>query len=138
MNYLLDTNVISETIRPQPNINVYRWFKNLPSESLFISVLTLGEIRRGIEKLEDGKKKRQLILWIEEEIPCWFSENIVPIDREIAERWGYMTVPMRQHHHLTAIDTLLAATALTRNLKIVTRNVKDFDIPGLAVFNPFE
>jgi predicted nucleic acid-binding protein len=96
MNYLLDTHVISETTRPQPNIRVRRWFKDLPSESLFISVLTLGEIRKGIEKLENGKRKSQLILWIEKELPYWFSENIIPIGREVAERWGYIKATMRQ------------------------------------------
>lgn len=137
MKYLLDTNIISEIVRPQPNKNVQKWFSDIPSESLFISVLTLGEIRRGIEMLQDSKRKNRLILWLEQELPKWFGENVLAIDQEVAERWGYIT-SMKQRHQLTAIDSLLAATALTHNLKMVTRNTKDFDVPGLEVLNPFE
>lgn len=138
MKYLLDTDIISETVRPHPNKNVYQWLSEIPSESLFMSVLTLGEIRRGIEKLGKGKRKNHLILWLEQELPKWFGENILPINQAVAERWGYITSIMTQPHQLTAIDTLLAATALTHNLKMVTRNIKDFDVPGLEVLNPFE
>ena len=137
MKYLLDTNIISETVRPQPNKNLQEWLSEIPSESLFISVLTLGEIRRGIEMLKDSKRKSHLVLWLEQELPKWFGENVLPIDQEVAERWGYIT-SMKQHHQLRAIDSLLAATALTHNLKMVTRNIKDFDVPGLEVLNPFE
>lgn len=138
MKYLLDTNIVSEMVRPKPNINVQKWLDEIPSESLFISVLTLGEIRRGIEKLEDTKRKNYLVLWLEQELPQWFGKNILPIDQEIAERWGYLTSVLNKNNHLNAIDTLLAATALANNLKMVTRNVKDFNIQGLEVINPFE
>lgn len=138
MKYLLDTNIISETIRSRPDKNVHQWLKEISAKNLFISVLTLGEIRRGIEKLKDKKRKSHLILWLEQELPAWFGENVLPIDQEVAERWGYITSMATQFHQLTAIDTLLAATALTHNLIMVTRNVKDFDIPGLEVLNPFE
>ncbi len=138
MKYLLDTNIISEIVRPQPNKNIQKWLDDVPSESLFISVLTLGEIRRGIEMLKDSKRKNHLILWLEQELPKWFGEKVLPIDQEVAERWGYMTSTMKRHPQLTAIDSLLAATALTHNLKMVTRNIKDFDVPGLEVLNPFE
>ena len=137
MKYLLDTNIISETVRPQPNINVKKWLGEVPSDSLFISVLTLGEIRNGIEKLEVSNRKMHLITWLEQELPKWFGENVLPIDQEVAERWGYIT-STTQRNNLTAIDSLLAATALTHNLKMVTRNTKDFDVPGLELINPFE
>ena len=137
MKYLLDTNIISETIRAQPNINVQTWIQKIPSASLCISVLTLGEIRRGIEKLnENNSRKNKLIFWLEEDLRKWFGENILPITQEIAERWGYITSTKTQS--LMAIDSLLAATALTHNLKMVTRNIKDFDVPGLEIINPFE
>jgi len=137
MKYLLDTNIISETVRPHPNINVQKWLSEISPEFLFISVLTLGEIRRGIEKIEDGKRKNHLLLWLEQELPNWFGYNVLPIDQAVAERWGYLTSTLTQLHQLNAIDTLLAATALSHNLKMVTRNVKDFDVPGLEVLNPF-
>ncbi len=138
MSYLLDTNIISETIRPHPNIQIQKWLRKVPSESLFISVLTLGEVRRGIEKLGEGPRKNQLVFWLGHQLPKWFGKNILAINQDVAERWGYITSSMAQQHQLTAIDTLLAATALTYNLKMVTRNIKDFKIPGLEVLNPFE
>lgn len=138
MKYLLDTNILSETVRVKPSISVQRWLEEIPSEFLFISVLTLGEIRRGIEKLENGRRKNNLIIWLEHHLSKWFGDNVLVIDEEVAERWGYITAMMPQRHPLTAIDTLLAATALTHNLKMVTRNIKDFDVPGLEVVNPFE
>jgi predicted nucleic acid-binding protein len=138
MKYLLDTNILSETVRVKPSISVQRWLEEIPSEFLFISVLTLGEIRRGIEKLENGRRKNNLIIWLEHDLSKWFGDNVLVIDEEVAERWGYITAMMPQRHPLTARDTLLAATALTHNLKMVTRNIKDFDVPGLEVVNPFE
>jgi len=138
MNYLLDTNVISETVRVKPNQNVLNWFSVVPSESLFVSVLTLGEIRRGIELLTDNKQRPSLVLWLDQKLPLWFGENVLSIDQEVAERWGYITSKITKKNQLSAIDTLLAATALRHNLKMVTRNVKDFDLPGLEVINPFE
>lgn len=137
MRYLLDTNILSETIRPHPHENVQKWLTEIPPASLFISVLTLGEIRKGVEKVADPQRKNHLLFWLEEELPRWFGENILPIDGEVADRWGYLTSLLTRPHQLTAIDTLLAATALAHNLKMVTRNVKDFDVPGLEVYNPF-
>ncbi len=137
MKCLLDTNILSEMMRAQPNAKVKQWLQEIPSETLFISVLTIGEIRRGIEKLESSNRKNHLITWLEHVLPEWFGSNILPITFDIAERWGYVTSSVTRHP-LTVIDTLLAATALTHNLKMVTRNVKDFDIPGLEVINPFD
>lgn len=136
MRYLLDTNVLSETVRVHPNLNVKKWLQASSPETLFISVLTLGEIRRGIEKLGDSKRRTHLVSWLENDLLKWFGSNILPVTFEVAERWGYITATV--NHSLNAIDTLLAATALTHNLKMVTRNIKDFQVPGLEVINPFE
>jgi len=136
VRYLLDTNILSETVRIQPHLSVKKWLQETPSETLFISVLTLGEIRRGIEKLDDSKRRTRLISWLEHDLLKWFGPNILPINLAIAERWGYITATTNQHFN--TIDSLLAATALAHNLKMVTRNVKDFQVPGLEIFNPFE
>lgn len=136
MKYLLDTNILSETVRAHPQASVKKWLQESQPETLFISVLTLGEIRRGIEKLNDSKRRTHLVSWLEHDLLNWFGANILPIDLEVAERWGFITAST--NHHSNVIDTLLAATALTHNLKMVTRNVKDFHIPGLEIFNPFE
>jgi toxin FitB len=138
MSYLLDTNVISETVKSDPNKNVMAWLKSVPSNSLFISVLTLGEIRRGVERLTDGKRKRDLLLWLENDVPHWFSDHILNIDRSVADRWGFITSHLSAGPASSAIDTLIAATAMAHNLKMVTRNTKDFCVPGLELINPFE
>lgn len=110
--------------------------KVIPSENLFVSVLTFGEIRKGIEKLEHGKRKNDLIIWLEHTLDEWFGPRVLVIDQAVADRWGYLSASLSQP--LPAIDGLLAATALAHNLKMVTLNIKDFVIPGLEVINPFE
>ena len=137
MKYLLDTNILSETLRVQPHTGVKKWREEVPSETLFITALSLGEIRRSVEKVENCKRKNDLITWLEHELPRWFGVNVLPVTLEVAERWGYITSTVVQRPLMT-IDTLLAATALAHNLKVVTRNVKNFVIPGLEVINPFE
>ena len=137
MKYLLDTNVVSETSKPTFDLLVKRWLDTIPSSSLYISVLTLGEIRKGIEKLStESDKKQHLISWLENEIPRWFGTNILPITLEVADKWGYITSFSKDAND-HAIDSLLAATALAHNMKMVTRNVKHFDVPGLEVINPW-
>lgn len=79
MSYLLDTNILSETMRTQPNKGVKKWLQGVPSEAHYISVLTIGEIRRGIEKFKDSKRKNHLIAWLEHDLPTWFGSNILPI-----------------------------------------------------------
>ena len=108
MKYLLDTNILSETVRPQPDKNVQKWLTEAPTESLYISVLTLGEIRRGVEKIAARKKKGFLLLWLEKELPNWFGENILPINLEVAERWGYLTANLAPQHTLNVIDTAIS------------------------------
>lgn len=133
MKFIIDTNVISETVRKTPDLNVMRWLRDVPSHELYLSVLTIGEIRRGIEKLEDLNKKEKLLLWLDHDFFKWFGNRILPINLEVAEKWGYLTA----YTPLSAIDSLIAATALSHNLKIVTRNTKDFCIPGLEIINPW-
>ena len=136
MSYLLDTNVISETIKSKPSKNLYEWFEKIPEEDLFISVLTLGEIRRGVELLENIKKKSTLIVWLEKDLRNRFGDRILKIDNIIADKWGYLSAYSAKT--LPVIDSLIAATALTYNLKLVTRNTKDFsEVQDLELINPF-
>ncbi len=135
MSYLLDTNVISELVRPKPAKPVLAWFENIPSEALHISVLTLGEIRKGIEQMPDGARREKLRLWLEHELVDWFGTRILPVDIPVADRWGRLIALMRRP--VPSIDSLLAATALQYELRLVTRNQKDFDYPGLEVVNPW-
>jgi hypothetical protein len=135
MSYLLDTNVISELVRAKPAKAVLAWFENIPSEALHISVLTLGEIRKGIEQLPESARREKLRLWLEHDLADWFGPRILSVDAPVADRWGRLIAQMGRP--VPSIDSLLAATALHHELRIVTRNQKDFDYPGLEVVNPW-
>jgi len=136
MSYLLDTNVISETIRRRQDKLVIGWLEQVPAEALFLSVLTLGEIRKGVERLTDKKRREKLRLWLEHELPAWFEGRVLPIDLAVADRWGRLLAETGRP--VPTIDSLLAATALHYELRLVTRNAKDFAYPGLEVINPWQ
>lgn len=135
MSYLLDTNIISETVRRSPNKKLIGWLERLPGEALFVSVLTLGEIRRGIEALSNEKRREKLRLWLEHDLPIWFEGRVLPVDIAVADRWGRLLAEVSRP--VPSIDSLLAATALHHELRLVTRNEKDFNYPGIEVINPF-
>lgn len=136
MSYLLDTNVISELVRPKPDKNVLKWFGHMPDEALYLSVLTLGEIRKGVERLSDSSRREKLRLWLEHDLRNWFGSRILPIGLEVADRSGRLLADTGRP--VPSIDSLLAATALHHELRLVSRNVKDFDYPGVEVINPWE
>ncbi len=129
MSYLVDTNVLSELRRKAPNQAVQGWFAARPASSLFLSVLTLGEIRKGIEGVADAQRRMRLNDWLEVDLPEFFSGRILGIDRAVADRWGRLVAAAGRP--LPAIDSLLAATAARHDLVLVTRNVRDF--AGLPV-----
>src|SRR5688572_26773459 len=135
MSYLIDTNVISEMVKKEANKKVMEWIKAVPSESLYLSVISLGEIRKGIEKITDSRKKEKLRIWLEHELPAWFGHRILNIDKHVMERWGKLHAEAKRS--IPAIDSLIAATALHHDLAIVTRNAIDFNFPGLEVINPW-
>jgi toxin FitB len=135
MSYLLDTNVISETIRRKPNSAVIAWLDQVPGDAFFLSVLTLGEIRKGIELLRDKRRQEKLRIWLEHDLTGWFEDRILPVDSGVADRWGRLLVDIKQP--VPAIDSLLAATALHYDLRLVIRNTEDFEYPGLSVINPW-
>lgn len=135
MSYLVDTNVLSELRRREPNQGVIQWFEQRPATTLYLSVLTLGEIRKGIDALVNDDRQLKLLDWLEVELPQFFSGRILTIDAEVADRWGRLNAQMGRP--IPAIDSLLAATALTHGLKLVTRNVRDFNYPELDIMNPW-
>lgn len=136
MSYLIDTNVLSELRRKQPDPNVVAWMQVRPRPSLFLSVLTLGEIRRGLERVEDAKRRQALLDWLEVELPHYFVGRLLDIDAATADRWGRLMA--QAGRPLPAIDGLLAATALQHDLTLVTRNSKDFADVGVRLINPWE
>jgi predicted nucleic acid-binding protein len=136
VSYLIDTNVVSELARPHPATAVTEWFKGVSNESLFLSALSIGELRRGVESLPAGAKRERLRAWLENDLQAWFGKRLLPIDAAVADRWGRLLASASRT--LPAVDALLAATALCHDLRLVTRNVADFDIPGLEVLNPWK
>lgn len=136
MTYLLDTNVISEIIRSKPAKSVLQWFEGIPNKSLYVSVLSLGEIRKGIEGIKENERKEKLRLWFEIELQEWFEDRILSVDSKVADRWGRLQFEMK--HPIPVIDSLIAATALHFDLHVVTRNERDFQFPSLQVINPWK
>lgn len=135
MSYLLDTNVLSELRRKNPDPGVVAWFSHRPASTLFLSVLTLGELRKGIDKILDPIRSATLTDWLETDLPSFFTGRILAIDAEVADTWGRLTA--RQARPLPAIDSLLGATAAKHGLHMVTRNARDFVGLGIEVINPW-
>jgi predicted nucleic acid-binding protein len=137
--FLLDTNCISELIRANPNPRVLAWLQSPPEDLIYLSVLTLGEIRKGVAGLAQGKRRAQLEGWLELDLQARFVGRILSIDSQVADRWGVLSAEAkRKGRTLSAIDGLLAATAVQNNLTIVTRNVNDFASAHVAILNPWE
>ncbi len=135
MSYLLDTNVVSEIVKRNPAPSVMQWLEKIPNDLIYISVLTIGEIRKGIEKIPDKKRKEKIKLWLEIELEQWLRDRILSINVDVAERWGRLYHEMNRP--IPIIDSLLAATALHYDLKIATRNEQDFQYPAIEVINPW-
>lgn len=136
--FLLDTNVISELIKPKPEPKVIHWVHATDESLLHLSVLTVGEIRKGIFLLPRGNKRALLESWLGNDLIIRFADRILEISREIAERWGIISaVAATAGRSIPVIDGLAAATALHHNLTLVTRNIKDVQISGLSLFNPW-
>ncbi len=136
MTYLLDTNVLSETRKPRPSASVVGWIAATPPDLLHVSVLTLGEIEQGIERIRgrgDRLQATALEGWLSQ-VEAGFEDRILPVTVPVAAAWG------RQHYArpMPAIDALIAATARVHGLTVVTRNVKDFAPAGLNMLNPFD
>ena len=137
--FLLDTNCISEVVRVKPEPRVLEWLEAADEGLLYLSVLTLGEIRKGLASLPQSKRRTHLEAWLEVELQARFSGRILPIDAAVADRWGFLTAEAkRKGKALSTIDALLAATALHYNLMIVSRNVSDFANTQVPVLNPWE
>lgn len=137
--FLLDTNVPSEIGKPFPQPSVLRWLGTVEETQTFLSVVSLGEMRKGCELLEPGSKRRlQLERWLEDDVHKWLAGRILPVTEAIAERWGRLEAQrQRLGLPLNTADGQIAATALEHGLTLVTRNVKDFRDLGVTLFNPW-
>ncbi len=138
--FLIDTNVLSELVRKEePQHRVKEWFESAVPSSLFASVITFAEIRRGIELLPTSRRRTQLEQWLDGKLLAFFDARLFPVTKRIADSWAILAARVQRRGKSLAIpDGLLAATALEHDLKIVTRNVKDFDALGVEIINPWE
>ena len=139
MKYLLDTCVISELVVKQPNPNVVEFVDSLDPDDSFVSVITIGEISKGIEKLSKSKRKQELQAWLKGDLLIRFDGKIISLDANILVEWGILTARLEATGRtMPALDSLIAATALARQLILVTRNVSDFEETGIEIENPWE
>lgn len=139
MKYLLDTCLISELVKKQPNSSVVRWLDEQDEQSLFLSVLNLGELQKGISKLQDSAKRDELQAWVTLDLVERFTGRILEIDLKTSLCWGRLQGEAEQAGlKLPVMDSLIAATAAAHGLIVVTRNAKDIERCGVQVCNPWE
>jgi toxin FitB len=136
--YLVDTNVLSELTKPAPEPRVEDFLRQA-KHSVFVSVLSMGEIRKGIALLPASNRRALLEVWLSTEIMPWLGRRVLPVTLEIAERWGELAAQLRVNGSpRPVVDSVLAATALHHDLIVVTRNVSDYSGMGVTVLNPWE
>lgn len=137
MNFLLDTNAVSEWVKPRPNPGLIGWSESADEDRIFLSVVSLAELRYGVERMAPGRRRSRLEQWLQHELPLRFEGRILPVDANVAEAWG-RTVSRSEAagRPIGAMDALLAATAETHQLTLVTRNVSHFPLLK-TVLNPW-
>jgi predicted nucleic acid-binding protein len=139
MKALLDTCVISELVAKKPNPGVVEFVDALDTDDVYLSVITIGEIIKGIEKLTDSPRKAELRGWLQEDLLARFHGKIIPLGTDIIVEWGVLTARLEaQGKPMPAIDSLIAATALAEKMSLVTRNVGDFNAAGVEILNPWK
>ena len=138
MSWLLDTCVVSELVRPRPKASVIAWIQQCDEDELFLSVITIGELEKGIAKLPDSAKRTRLENWVRRDLRDRFVGRLLAIDAGVAARWGAMTgASEARGRPLPVIDGLIAATGEHHNLTVVTRNTEDLERCGARCFNPW-
>lgn len=139
MNYILDTNVISELVAPQPNPKVIAWIQSIDPNQVFLSVIAIGELKKGIEKLSNSERKEILDQWLREDLLVRFENHLLIIDTETMLIWGILIAQLEAiGRPISAIDSLLAATAVQWQFTLVTRNTAHFVQTGIPLLNPWE
>lgn len=138
MNYLLDTCLISELAKSKPDEKVVEWVLSENETNFYVSVLTFGELHKGVEKLSDSKKKEELRIWIEDELQKRFQNRVIGIDMRVSILWGRIQCfAEKEGKPMPAIDSLIAATGIAYDLTVVTRNVTDMEQSGVKLLNPW-
>lgn len=139
MNYLLDTNILSEVQRPKPDPRVLAWLDQVDEDRTYLSAISVGEIARGVALLDEGRRKLALLRWLEADLPGRFGSRLLPVDRETALTWGRLMVEAkRAGRGLPVMDGWIAAAAAQHELTLVTRNTGDFAGIALSLLNPWD
>jgi toxin FitB len=138
VSFLLDTNVVSEWVKLRPDSGVANWLAAVDEDRVFLSVVTLAELRRGIDLMPEGGRRRRLEEWLRNELPLRFESRVLPINAAIADEWGKV-VSRRDAlgRAMGAMDAFIAATAAVHNLTLVTRNVEDFRLSLDSILDPW-
>jgi toxin FitB len=137
--YLLDTNVVSEAVKPNPDTKVLQWLETNRSSLTYISVITIGELEQGIMRSPSPKRARELREWLENQLKPSFRNRTLLLDTRVMSRWGHITgEALNKGRPSNVFDSLLVATAITHQFTLVTRNVKDISVFPVDVFNPWE
>ena len=137
--YLLDTNVVSEAVKPQPDTRVLHWLQTNNPSHFYISVITIGELEQGIVRSPSPKRAKELQDWLEASLKPGFRNRILNLDEATMSTWGRITgEALNKGRPASLFDSLLAAIAITHQLTLVTRNVKDISMFNVAVFNPWD
>jgi predicted nucleic acid-binding protein len=138
MTFLLDTNVVSDWKKPQPNPGLAEWLARVDEESVFLSVVTFAELRHGIERLPSSKRRSRLDEWLRIDLPLRFEQRFLPVDGVVADAWGRLVARQEARGRaIQAMDALIAATAEAHALTLVTRNASDFEGAVKSVVNPW-
>ncbi|MDP3718722.1 MAG: type II toxin-antitoxin system VapC family toxin [Acidobacteriota bacterium] len=138
MSYLLDTNIVSEWVRPRPEPKVVNWLADIDEDRVFLSVVTLAELRHGVERLPASRRRTRLDEWLRHDLPARFEGRVLPIDETIAAAWGAIVARREaKGRPIGVMDAWIAATAETHELTLVTRNAADFRDAVSAVLDPW-
>jgi len=138
VNFLLDTNVVSEWTKPRPDAGVVAWLAEADEDRIFISVITIAELRHGIERLPAGARRDRLDTWLTEQVPQRFEERLLAVDAETANAWGHvMAQGQAAGRPPSTMDAFIAATVLRHDMTLVTHNVSDFEALGVRLVNPW-
>ena len=138
MKYLLDTCVISELIKKKPKMGIVNWIKHKDELDMYLSVLTIGELQKGVFKLKESRKKQNLMQWVESDLVKRFENRILAVTDTVARKWGEIQGKAEQEgKKMPVVDSLIAATGITYDLQVVTRNIEDMKISGVKLYNPW-
>lgn len=138
MSFLLDTNVLSEWVKPRPDLRIVQWLSETDEDRIFISAVTLAELRYGIERLQQGSRRKRLDEWLRHELPLRFESRVLSVDSSVADAWGRIVARSEAvGRPISVIDAFLAATAEVHSLTLVTRDASDFEVVLKSIVNPW-